>query len=214
MNDFDYDALQKKRIARGARYRVKGGNRKTRFLTTDDLTTAQLRRLNGPVKTYKMGAPMAWSDFKQMPKDLQRKYLEDLMDTYGATDGMLAKMFGLSGSMVARTRRALSIPTDAKRKSHEDHCVRDLKWEAFCNGVVGGGDYVAPKESMPEEPVIPAGVKDNEPVLEEEHLPMSANKAYLELSGPLNIADLAKRLSVLGFEEGELVSIRVEIKSV
>ena len=78
MNDFDYDVMQKKRIAASARHRVCGS--KTRFvsLPSDHMTDAQLKRRNGPVSTYKLGEPMPWKGFKQLPDDLKRAYLEQL----------------------------------------------------------------------------------------------------------------------------------------
>ena len=53
MHDFDYDAMQKKRIARGASHMKRGSKSKKCTLPSDYLTAAQKRRLNGPVSTYK-----------------------------------------------------------------------------------------------------------------------------------------------------------------
>ena len=63
MHDFDYDAMQKKRIARGAMHMKRGSKSKKCSLPHDGLTAAQLRRLNGPVSTYKMDEPMDWEGF-------------------------------------------------------------------------------------------------------------------------------------------------------
>ena len=71
MNDFDYDVLQKKRTAAGARHMKRGSRSKRCSLPSDNLTPAQLKRRNGPVSTYKLDAPMRWDDFKAMPVDLR-----------------------------------------------------------------------------------------------------------------------------------------------
>ena len=48
MHDFDYDAMQKKRIARGASHMKRGSKSKKCTLPSDYLTAAQKRRLNAP----------------------------------------------------------------------------------------------------------------------------------------------------------------------
>lgn len=146
MHDFDYDAMQKKRIARGASHMKH--NRKGCSLPSDYLTAAQKRRLNGPVSTYKLDEPMNWESFKAMPEDLQKKYILNLQETYQANNDMLGKMFGVTGVSVCKMRHALGIGAMGQSKMTRDEVtVRDAKWDAFCNGVVGG----KPKEMEKEE---------------------------------------------------------------
>ena len=137
MHDFDYDAMQKKRIARGASHMKH--NRKGCSLPSDYLTAAQKRRLNGPVSTYKLDEPMNWESFKAMPEDLQKKYILNLQETYQANNDMLGKMFGVTGVSVCKMRHALGIGAMGQSKMTRDEvAIRDAKWDAFCNGVVGG----------------------------------------------------------------------------
>ena len=150
MNDFDYDVLQKKRIAAGARH-MRRGSRSTRcFLPSDNLTPAQLKRRNGPVSTYKLDAPMRWDDFKEMPADLQKQYLTYLVETYGATNEMLGDMFYVHPTHVGTVKKALGVVShNPHRLIGEKKAIRDQMWAAFCNGVVGGGDAV---KETPREP--------------------------------------------------------------
>ena len=139
MHDFDYDAMQKKRIARGASHMKRGSKSKKCTLPSDYLTAAQKRRLNGPVSTYKLDEPMNWESFKAMPEDLQKKYILNLQETYQANNDMLGKMFGVTGVSVCRMRHALGVSAMGQSKMTRDEvAVRDAKWDAFCNGVVGG----------------------------------------------------------------------------
>ena len=148
MHDFDYDAMQKKRIARGASHMKRGSKSKKCTLPSDYLTAAQKRRLNGPVSTYKLDEPMNWESFKAMPEDLQKKYILNLQETYQANNDMLGKMFGVTGVSVCKMRHALGISAMGQSKMTRDEvAVRDAKWDAFCNGVVGG----KPKEMKKEE---------------------------------------------------------------
>ena len=156
MNDFDYDALQKKRIAAGARHMKRGSRSKRCSLPSDNLTPAQLKRRNGPVSTYKLDAPMMWDDFKAMPVDLQKKYLTNLVETYGATNEMLGDMFYVHPTHVGAVKKALGVVSHNPRHlSKEKKTIRDQMWAAFCNGVVGGGDAVkeTPKEPEKVEPL-------------------------------------------------------------
>ena len=153
MHDFDYDAMQKKRITRGASHMKH--NRKGCSLPSDYLTTAQKRRLNGPVSTYKLDEPMSWESFKAMPEDLQKKYILNLQETYQANNDMLGKMFGVTGVSVCRMRHALGIKAMGQSKMTRDEvAVRDAKWDAFCNGVVGGkpGELKKIENNEVEEP--------------------------------------------------------------
>ena len=150
MNDFDYDALQKKRIAAGARHMKRGSRSKRCSLPSDNLTPAQLKRRNGPVNTYKLDEPMRWDDFKAMPVDLQKQYLTNLVETYGATNEMLGDMFYVHPTHVGAVKKALGVISNNPRHlSKEKKTIRDQMWAAFCNGVVGGGDAV---KETPKEP--------------------------------------------------------------
>ena len=139
MHDFDYDAMQKKRIARGASHMKRGSKSKKCTLPSDYLTDAQKRRLNGPVSTYKLDEPMSWESFKAMPEDLQKQYILNLQNTYQANDKMIAKLFGKSDVTVGEHRKRLGLkPIGKSRMTRDEVAVRDAKWDAFCNGVVGG----------------------------------------------------------------------------
>ena len=152
MNDFDYDALQKKRIAAGARHMKRGSRSKRCSLPSDNLTPAQLKRRNGPVSTYKLDEPMRWDDFKAMPVDLQKQYLTNLVETYGATNEMLGDMFYVHPTHVGTVKKALGvISNNTRHLSKEKKTIRDQMWAAFCNGVVGGGDAVRETPREPEK---------------------------------------------------------------
>lgn len=153
MHDFDYDAMQKKRIARGASHMKRGSKSKKCTLPSDYLTAAQKRRLNGPVSTYKLDEPMNWESFKAMPEDLQKKYILNLQETYQTTDEMLGMMFGKSNVTVGKYRAILGIDGLGHSKfSHEEKIIRNAKWNAFCNGVVGGKPGEAKEPEEIEEP--------------------------------------------------------------
>ena len=220
MNDFDYDALQKKRIAAGARHMKRGSRSKRCSLPSDNLTPAQLKRRNGPVSTYKLDAPMGWDDFKVMPADLQKKYLTNLVETYGATNEMLGDMFYVHPTHVGAIKKALGVVShNPHRLIGEKKAIRDQMWAAFCNGVVGGGDAVkeTPKEPKKIE-TLPVRCPDE---LEEVALTsVEPERKYLELgrisaefTGPFNLESLASWLAMLPVKGTDEVRIRVDIET-
>ena len=129
MNDFDYDVLQKKRTAAGARHMKRGSRRKRCSLPSDHLTPAQLKRRNGPVSTYKLDAPMRWDDFKAMPVDLQKQYLTNLVETYNVSTFKIADMLGVNTMTITRLRESLGITVKAKRGTRQENYEKWYRWE-------------------------------------------------------------------------------------
>ena len=221
MNDFDYDVLQKKRTAAGARHMKRGSRSKRCSLPSDHLTPAQLKRRNGPVSTYKLDEPMKWDDFKAMPVDLQKQYLTNLVETYGATNEMLGDMFYVHPTHVGAVKKALGvISNNPRRLSKEKKTIRDQMWAAFCNGVVGGGDAVKETTKEPKKvETLPVRCPDE---LEEVALTQAEpERKYLELgrisaefTGPFNLESLASWLAMLPVKGTDEVRIKVEVEKV
>ena len=102
--------------------------------------------------TYKLDAPMRWDDFKAMPVDLQKQYLTNLVEAYGATNEMLGDMFYVHPTHVGAVKKALGVVShNPHRLIGEKKAIRDQMWAAFCNGVVGGGDAVKETPREPEK---------------------------------------------------------------
>ena len=144
MNDFDYDVKQKKSIARGAYARKGGSKSKKCSLPSDLLTPAQKRKLNGPCDSVKLDEPMTWERFKDLPLSLAKEYVTNLRETYGATQKMFAQMFGVSPPFLSKTFGTMGF-SSLFSKSHgsvEENRIRQAKWDAFCNGVVGGSNLI------------------------------------------------------------------------
>ena len=173
------------------------------------------------MSTYKLDAPMRWDDFKAMPVDLQKKYLTNLVETYGATNEMLGDMFYVHPTHVGAVKKALGVISNNPRHlSKEKKTIRDQMWAAFCNGVIGGGDAVkeTPKDPKKVE-TLPVRCPDE---LEEVALTQAKpERKYLELgrisaefTGPFNLESLSSWLKMLPVEGTDEVRIRVEIEKV
>ena len=103
MNNFDYEVLQKKRIAAGARHRKCGSKSKFCSLPSDNMTAAEWKRRNGKVKTYNLMAPMDWAEFKSMPHDLQQQYIDTLQSRFNVSVNRISQdLFGLCPDALRR----------------------------------------------------------------------------------------------------------------
>ena len=115
MNDFDFDVMTKKRIARGAAARKCGSKSRRCTLPSDYLTDAQKKARNGKMSTYNLSKPMTYEQFKLMPRDLQREYLLKLRNDMHASARVIAQTFGCSYETVRVVIRDLGINTGGKK---------------------------------------------------------------------------------------------------
>lgn len=109
LSDFDYDVMQKKRIASNARRRVCGSKSKFCGLPSDHLTPAQWRKKNGEVKTMNLNQPMSWQTFKDMPNDLQKEYIQKCVDTFGCSMHDLSLLFRVHPGTIIRNFNLMGI---------------------------------------------------------------------------------------------------------
>lgn len=102
MTDFDYEVMQRKRLAHQASHRKRGSKSKKCDLSTDHMTRRQWEKRCGEVMSYQMDEPMTWSQFKKLPVDIQKMYIQGMVDKYGATGRDLGAMFGCTSTTVTK----------------------------------------------------------------------------------------------------------------
>lgn len=183
------------------------GNRKCNCrLPSDHLTRAELKKRCSDVTTYKLNAPMKWDAFKEMPDDLKREYMEGLQKNYGATDAMMAQMFGVHIQSVFDMRKKLGVSAPNRGfRSREQMERRTEVWDAFCEG---------------REPPPPAPKKDEKPATKREEKPEPApgfvdlTKVAAEFTGPFHAESLVSWLMGFPIKGAENVRIRVEVERV
>lgn len=162
MNDFDYDAYQKKRVAASARRRKSRSRSRYVGLPSDHLTQKELRAMSGEVQSYNMNAPVRWSAFLSWPHDLQQEYVSKLQADYGATGEMLAECFATSRAIVIRGLKeaGIQLVSQPRHRSKKDVVERTQRWHGFLYG-----DRSAPCEETPEteEPLGGASTGTEDP---------------------------------------------------
>lgn len=102
MTDFDYECMQRKRLAQQARHRICGSKSKKCNLSTDNMTQKQWKERNGVVMSVSLNQKISWNDFKALSPSMQGDYLNHMIDTYGANSKDLAGMFNINASTLRR----------------------------------------------------------------------------------------------------------------
>ena len=215
MHDFDFDIMEKKRIARGARARKCGSKSRKCTLPSDYLTAAQKKGLNGKVITYSLSGPMTYSKFRVMPDDLQKEYLLKLRNEMGASLTAIGKMMQCSPETVRQALIRHGLSTKLSRMSFE--C--NLRWNTWLKGEQLNNDRAeaeAPAPAPSEAPVSEdkpapseAPVSEDKPV-PTPYIPCALNSCDMQLRGTKDeiLATLGTLLSCMG--DGRL-ELRTEI---
>lgn len=201
MHDFDFDIMEKKRIARGARARKCGSKSRKCTLPSDYLTAAQKKGLNGKVSTYNLSGPMTYSKFRVMPDDLQKEYLLKLRNEMGASLTAIGEMMQCSPETVRQTLIRHGLSTKPPRMSFESK----LRWDAWLKGEqLNNGRAEAPAPAPSEAPV-----SEDKPV-PTPYMPCALNSCDMQLRGTKDeiLATLGTLLSCMG--DGRL-ELRTEI---
>lgn len=162
MNDAEYifqsESKEKKRIGSNVRYRAnRGGSRKC-SLPSDNLTPKQWKKMNGEVEMIKLNEKMDWDIFKNLTRGLQREYMQNMTEKYGARQIDIAEMLNVSRPHF-NTYCKNNFPdfkfANTGKKS------KDERWKAFINGESHQKqepETEEVEEIMPE-PIKPTAVK-------------------------------------------------------
>lgn len=124
------EAKEHKANGRAVYNRASRGGSKHCHLPSDNMTKAQLKKMNGDVIVLQMNKPIPWKEFKKYHPDLQREYLENLVKNYGARQVDIANMFGLEKSYCSK---CITLIAPNLFKNHGKKSP-DPRWLAFISG--------------------------------------------------------------------------------
>lgn len=106
MNDAEYifhkDCKTKKEIGRNIRHRASRGGGHKVSLPSDNLTKSQWKEMNGKIESIKLNEKLKWEEFKKISKSLQKEYLQNMVEKYGARLADIADMFEISRAQMTR----------------------------------------------------------------------------------------------------------------
>ena len=187
MNDFDYDCMQKKRIAMGAFAHI---NRKRGgcSLPSDTLTEKQRKEKNGEVKSYNITRPMPWREFKPMPEDLKREFFRN-MQSFGGTAKWLAEEMNACDTTIRREAELVGAPFRRGGRNEKMWQSKVAEW--------ANADAVA---AHTEDAQVEGGTSS--PMLRKPNTGVKLLHARLEMSGDREA--LLANLRVLMPDEGRV----------
>jgi len=164
MDDATYTLQQtnreRKTLSRNAKYKRNGSKSKKCTLPSDYLTPAQMKRRNGPMKTYDLLKPHTAQELREWPADLRHVYMDELLKKYNPSNedlGSMLEFFGTSTVSRFLTNECGIRRARGGRKIHTDEQVS--AWKRF----ISGEEPVL--TLTPDEPmvVIPKAERDPEP---------------------------------------------------
>lgn len=213
MTDFEYDCLQKKRLAGQAKYRKRGSKSKKCSLPSDRLTNKQWKDKCGPVITYSLNKPMTWDDFKKMPVDIQAQYITNLQQNYGVTAVDLGDMFGVRALTVRKHAESNNLGVEFPR-GHAMNASRKEAWASFIKEEHNDEEVTAAPVSNMENQEVTVFSPDNADHIDTvpaELAPiqpkaMNMKRFTLQFSGAIDVNMIANSMKlILGDKaEGEL----------
>ena len=133
MNDYEYefkqDIKEKKSVGRNSRYMNRTGKGPIKF-PSDYLSNKEKKKLNGPVVSYDMGKPMSYADFRKMPEEMQKMYLEGIVNKFHPTFRTISELFGIGESTLYYRMKQLGVKTTgAKGVLNKD--FDEKAWDAW-----------------------------------------------------------------------------------
>lgn len=92
--------------------------------------------MNGEITTYRINSPMTWQEFKAMPDDLKRLYINWLREKFNAPDSEIADMLGVHRTSLSKLLHTSGLQNSKRRGSR-------VAWDsegftAWRNGVASG----------------------------------------------------------------------------
>ncbi len=193
MTDFEYECLERRRLARQARYRKRGSKSRKCPMSTDHMTHKQWKERCEAIVSIRMGKPVSWENFKEMSKQTQEEYIKDLMETYGANATSLAEMFGIQPLTVRRYIAANELDISFQ-VGHSMNAEQRTMWERFLND-----EEMSPVNTEPDLAVVNATERPSS---------MSMSKFALSFSGKIDVNMIANSLlQILGDDASGCVEI-------
>lgn len=208
MSDFEYDCLQKKRLAGQAKYRKRGSKSKKCNLPSDRLTQKQWKERCGPVVSFNFNKPMNWDTFKKLSTIVQTEYITNLQKKYGVTAVDLGDMFGVRALTVRKHVDANNLNVTFPR-GHSMNAERRAMWNEFLGVVTNHVVESAPDNSVEETPAeeaveeagadesVTAQVEAETEIAPVEPKAMNMKKFSLQFAGVIDVNMIANSLKLI-----------------
>ena len=129
---FQQTSRERKRIGAGAYARKNGSRTRKCTLPSDNMTAGQIKKRNGEIMQYKLNQPMKWKEFKSMPEDLQKEYIQKLASEKKARAKDVAEMLGIHKNYFSDHARTLFQGETPFTGTHQVN--QSQEWRDFIEG--------------------------------------------------------------------------------
>jgi len=153
---FRQTVRERKEIGRGDRYKKRGGGRYVR-LPSDHLTRKERNALNGEVLTFNPNAWYSWEDFQRFPDDLQLRYVNSIINRYGASTMAISEIvFGKAKNTLAEHLKRKGLLQYVNKSAANG--AAGTRARAALKNAIESGD--APTETDEKPAEAPCGAQD------------------------------------------------------
>lgn len=201
VTDFEYDVMQKKRIASQARYRRTHTGKGGCHLSSDYLTQKQWKERCGSVVTCSLNRPIPWKEFQKLSKPIQEEYIQTLHDRFHANATSLADMFGVTPQTVRRLVSDNGFDVKFSRGRSMSKAQSEV-WERFCSAEPELVETEEPEATEDTEEIQP--VADEQPTIKTPpYIPMDFDGFTLRFVGAVDLAKLMNSIRSMIGENAE-----------
>lgn len=117
MSDAEYlfreSVKEKKGMVNGARH-TKGKVKRNGTPRDLDVSAKEYKQRCGQVEKFSINMPMNIDRYNELPKDLQKEYLERLINTFSMNKAIIAKMLGVSPASVTTIMKIAGVKVTTK----------------------------------------------------------------------------------------------------
>lgn len=117
MSDAEYlfreSVKEKKGMVNGARH-TKGKVKRNGTPRDLDVSAKEYKKKCGQVQKFSINMPMNIDRYNELPKDLQKEYLERLIETFKMNKSIIGKMLNVTPASVATIMKIAGVKTDFK----------------------------------------------------------------------------------------------------
>lgn len=141
--EFHHENSTKKHVAASAHKQRTHCGKGGCTLPSDFKTRKELKAMNGEcVKYASLTKPMNWEEFKKLPDDLKKEYIDFMRDTFDVPDRYIAEMFNVHSVTLGKYFRILGLARTEKSNGRQ-------KWDQHAFDVWRGAIL-----ELPEIPVV------------------------------------------------------------
>lgn len=193
MSDFDFDCLQRKRLASQSRYKKRGSKSKKCSLSTDYMTPGQWKKRNGEVVTVNLGKPIAWAEFTKLPATMQEEYLRHIQEKYRASGTDIAEMFDVCYATLYRYIKSSGLNISFK-KGPSMGGERRLDWLKFLGRIKSADADEETSEAEDSDPAPQDADVSESCEMPEQHRRMEMTHFTLCFSGEIDVGAITNSL--------------------